>query len=77
MRLLFQYNDDPVPFGRAMHQKRRVQVAARRIILNRDNQPRHNLAFKSPEGSAIASPASWGTAGRNFGAHIRSWGVGI
>jgi hypothetical protein len=27
--------------------------------------------------SDIASPASWGTAGRNFGAHIRSWGVGI
>jgi hypothetical protein len=39
--------------------------------------PRHNLAFESPQGSEIASPASWGTAGWNFGVHIHSWGVGI
>jgi hypothetical protein len=39
--------------------------------------PRHNLAFKSPQGSEIASPAGWGSAGRNFGVLIHSWGVGI
>jgi len=36
-----------------------------------------NLASKRPQPLAIASTASWGAAGRNFGAHVRPWGVGI